>query len=48
MPSVLLPKGMEHIEIGPNDVVITPQEGPQTAFLASKADITIYGGQAGG
>lgn len=46
--AVTLPKGMEHIEIGPDDVVIAPQPGPQTAFLASKADITIYGGQAGG
>jgi predicted phage terminase large subunit-like protein len=28
--------------------VIGPQPGPQTAFLASKADIAIYGGSAGG
>jgi predicted phage terminase large subunit-like protein len=28
--------------------VIRPQEGPQTAFLASAADIAIYGGSAGG
>lgn len=27
---------------------IRPQEGPQTAFLASQADIAIYGGGAGG
>jgi predicted phage terminase large subunit-like protein len=27
---------------------ITPQPGPQTAFLASAADIAIYGGAAGG
>ncbi|MGA0540717.1 phage terminase large subunit [Neotabrizicola sp. VNH66] len=27
---------------------IRPQEGPQTAFLASPADIAIYGGGAGG
>lgn len=27
---------------------IRPQAGPQTAFLASGADITIYGGAAGG
>lgn len=27
---------------------IKPQEGPQSAFLASPADITIYGGGAGG
>ncbi len=30
----------------PNE--IRPQEGPQTAFLASQADIAIYGGGAGG
>ncbi|WP_406646881.1 phage terminase large subunit [Aliisedimentitalea scapharcae] len=28
--------------------IIRPQEGPQTQFLASSADITIYGGSAGG
>jgi predicted phage terminase large subunit-like protein len=28
--------------------VIRPQDGPQTAFLASAADIAIYGGGAGG
>ncbi|MGF6157781.1 putative phage terminase large subunit-like protein [Ensifer sp. KUDG1] len=28
--------------------VIRPQPGPQTAFLASPADIAIYGGSAGG
>jgi len=28
--------------------VIRPQEGPQTTFLASPADIAIYGGAAGG
>lgn len=27
---------------------ITPQEGPQTTFLATPADIAIYGGAAGG
>lgn len=27
---------------------IAPQEGPQTAFLGSSADIAIYGGAAGG
>lgn len=27
--------------------IIRPQPGPQTAFLASKADICIYGGSAG-
>lgn len=44
----LLPKGMEHIEVGPDDIVIAPQPGPQTMFLKSKAQITIYGGAAGG
>ena len=29
-------------------IVVAPQEGPQTAFLASEADIAIYGGAAGG
>ena len=28
--------------------VVRPQEGPQTLFLASPADIAIYGGAAGG
>ncbi|PSS59870.1 terminase [Ensifer sp. NM-2] len=28
--------------------IIRPQAGPQTAFLASPADIAIYGGSAGG
>lgn len=27
---------------------LTPQAGPQTAFMCSKADIVIYGGAAGG
>lgn len=29
-------------------LVFAPQEGPQTAFLASNADIAFYGGAAGG
>jgi predicted phage terminase large subunit-like protein len=29
-------------------VTIRPQDGPQTQFLASEADIAIYGGAAGG
>jgi hypothetical protein len=29
-------------------VRIGPQEGPQTLFLSSAADIAIYGGAAGG
>lgn len=34
--------------VGPQQRVIGPQPGPQTAFLASPADIVIYGGAAGG
>lgn len=30
-----------------NKIIITSQPGPQTAFLASSADIAIYGGSAG-
>lgn len=30
------------------EVIFTPQEGPQTEFLSSSADIVIYGGEAGG
>jgi predicted phage terminase large subunit-like protein len=30
------------------EININPQEGPQTAFLESEADIVIYGGAAGG
>jgi predicted phage terminase large subunit-like protein len=33
---------------GEDQPVIRPQEGPQTAFLATPADIAIYGGAAGG
>ena len=33
---------------GDEEGTIHPQDGPQTAFLASKADIAIYGGAAGG
>src|SRR3954467_10979635 len=33
---------------GAPDRLIGPQPGPQTAFLASPADIAIYGGSAGG
>ncbi len=29
-------------------IELTPQKGPQTQFLASTADITIFGGSAGG
>lgn len=31
-----------------NNYEISPQAGPQTAFMSSKADIVIYGGAAGG
>lgn len=31
-----------------NKIDLRPQPGPQTAFLSSPADITIYGGAAGG
>lgn len=31
-----------------NVTVLGPQEGPQTAFLSSPADIVFYGGSAGG
>jgi predicted phage terminase large subunit-like protein len=31
----------------PNQIIIQPQPGAQTAFLASRADIAIYGGAAG-
>lgn len=35
--------------VDPEDIVnITPQPGPQTAFLTTQADIAIYGGGAGG
>lgn len=33
---------------GDGPAVIRPQEGPQTQFLATSADIAIYGGAAGG
>ena len=32
----------------PKDNVLGPQAGPQTMFMASSADIVIYGGAAGG
>lgn len=31
-----------------NDIVIRPHPGPQTEFLSTSAQITIYGGSAGG
>lgn len=48
MSSVVLPTAVNGIQIGPDDVVIAPQKGPQTMFLRSKASLTIYGGSAGG
>ena len=29
-------------------IILAPQKGPQEAFLATSADICIYGGAAGG
>jgi len=37
---------LEAGQVGPK--IIRPQPGPQTVFLASPADIAIYGGAAGG
>lgn len=34
--------------VKPEPTIIKPQEGPQTAFLQTPADISIYGGAAGG
>jgi hypothetical protein len=34
--------------VAPRTTVIKPQPGPQTTFLASVADVTVYGGAAGG
>ncbi len=31
-----------------NNIIIKPQEGPQTAFLECTADIALFGGAAGG
>ena len=39
---------MGEIESGSPQTIIGPQPGPQTQFLASAADIAIYGGAAGG
>jgi len=35
-------------EMSDQKTVIRPQAGAQTTFLASSADIAIYGGAAGG
>lgn len=29
-------------------IVLTPQQGPQTEFMSTQADIAVYGGAAGG
>lgn len=42
--SYKLPK----VPVADGELVIAPQPGPQTRFLASSADICIYGGAAGG
>jgi predicted phage terminase large subunit-like protein len=34
--------------IDENTQIVKPQDGPQTAFVQTDADIAIYGGQAGG
>lgn len=39
---------MGEVEGASRQVLIGPQPGPQTQFLASRADIVIYGGGAGG
>ena len=31
-----------------NPIILKPQEGPQERFLATSADICIFGGSAGG
>lgn len=34
--------------MGMTKMILKPQKGPQEQFLATKADIAIYGGAAGG
>jgi len=41
-----LPKAKTKAQV--NRIELRPQPGPQTSFLSSPADITIYGGAAGG
>jgi predicted phage terminase large subunit-like protein len=36
------------LETKPGEIIIAPQPGPQTSFLACSADVVIYGGAAGG
>lgn len=44
-PTILIP---ENGRDEPRQNVLEPQAGPQTMFMASSADIVIYGGAAGG
>lgn len=44
-PAILIP---ENGRDEPRQNVLGPQAGPQTMFMASSADIVIYGGAAGG
>lgn len=44
-PTILIP---ENGRDSPKKNVLEPQAGPQTMFMASEADIVIYGGAAGG
>ena len=44
-PTILIP---ENGRDEPKKGFLEPQAGPQTMFMASKADIVIYGGAAGG
>ncbi len=44
-PTILIP---ENGRDEPKQGFLQPQAGPQTMFMASKADIVIYGGAAGG
>lgn len=44
-PTILIP---ENGRDAPKENVLGPQAGPQTMFMASSADIVIYGGAAGG
>lgn len=46
--SAALERVIEQAEGIPRPRIIRPQDGPQTQFLASAADIAIYGGAAGG
>ncbi len=47
MPTAALPKQVQQ-RLKPGQTVIGPQAGPQTKFLQSTADITVFGGAGGG